>query len=148
MKKTLYVHKKLLNTREFLEWAKSQGFENTLEAKDLHCTIAFSKKEVEWSTIEKDRNSLRVKGGQRSVVPLGDMGAVVLKFQSDKLTERWEYYKERGCSFDYESYTPHVTITYRGVGKVDLSKVRPYHGPLEFGPEIMKEVDLDWHKKK
>lgn len=147
MKKTLYVHKKLLNGKDFVDWAKKQGFTSVLDAKDLHCTIMFSKKEVEWSTIEKDRTSLRVKGGKRTVEPLGNEGAIVLKFQSDKLKERWQYYLDRGCSFDYDDFTPHVTITYNGTD-LDLSNVQPYHGPLEFGPEIMKEVDLNWHKNK
>jgi 2'-5' RNA ligase len=146
MKKTLYVSRKLLNASEFLKWAKEEGFEKTLDADSLHVTIAFSKKEVEWNNIEKETRNVRIKGGQRTISSLGDEGAIVLKFQSKLLEERWKYYLDKGASWDYKQYMPHVSITYSGSGP-NIKTIVPYDGELLFGPEILKEVDLDWHKK-
>lgn len=147
MKKTLYVSRKLLNASPFWKWADEEGFESKLDASDLHVTIAFSREKVDWSKLKKDDRNIRIKSGHREVIKLGDEGAVVLKFQSNLLTERWKYYVDNGASWDYKGYTPHVTITYNGA-ELNLKNVVPYDGELLFGPEIMKEIDLDGHKNK
>ena len=146
MKKTLYVHRKLINGKEFVRWAKRQGFKNILDADDLHVTIAFSKKQIDWTNLTPKKNTLKLMGGTRSVIPLGNEGAVVLKFTSNKLQEGWQYYIDHGASWDWDSYKPHVSITYDGT-EVDLKKVKPFTGDMIFGPEIMKEVDLEWKGK-
>jgi hypothetical protein len=50
---------------------------------------------------------------------------------------------ERGASWDYEEYQPHVTITYNG-GGIDLHAIEPYRGRLVFGPEIFEEINENW----
>jgi hypothetical protein len=50
-----------------------------------------------------------------------------------------------GASHDFDSYQPHVTISYAG-SDIDLSKVEPYRGELLFGPEIFAAVVEDWEK--
>ena len=144
--KTLYVHRSLINAEHFIKWAKDQGFEKTLDPEDLHVTIAFSKKEVDWSKWEPKNNNITVTGWERKVGPLGDEGAVVLHFESPSLQDRWKEFKDGGCSWDWDGYKPHVSITYKG-NDIDLSKVNPYNGPLIFGPEEFKEVDLNWKDK-
>lgn len=151
--RTLYVQRKLLNAAEFIAWAKSQGFETTTPADDLHVTIAFSRRPVDWMKVgetwssDKDGKLTIAPGGARLVEPLGDKGAVVLLFNSSELSWRHEAIKrEADASWDFPSYQPHVTITYSG-GDLDLSKVEPYRGKLVFGPELFSEVDEDWSKK-
>lgn len=149
--RTLYVSRKLLNGREFQRWAKSQGFESTLDADDLHVTIMFSRQAVDWMKMGQtwgENGKLTIPaGGARIVEPLGDKGAVVLLFNSSELSWRHEEMKRNGASFDFDQYQPHVTITYAG-SDINLSKVEPYRGKLEFGPEIFKEVVEDWEKDK
>jgi 2'-5' RNA ligase len=70
---------------------------------------------------------------------LGNEGAVVLRFESPALAERWQEFKDAGASWDHDAYRPHVTITY-DAGDVDLSKVKPYDGLLEFDGEVFGEV--------
>lgn len=148
--RTLYVQRKLLNAAEFIAWAKAQGFETTTPADDLHVTIAFSRRPVDWmkagETWSSDKKGQLVvePGGARLVEKLGDKGAVVLLFSSSELTWRHESIRrEAGASWDFPEYQPHVTITYAG-GDVDLSTVEPYRGKLQFGPEIFEELDDDW----
>lgn len=144
----LYVQRKLINTKEFLDWAKSQGFSETLAADDLHVTVLYSRAPVDWmkmgETWTGDKGNLTVNpGGARIVEPLGDKGAIVLLFASSELTWRHGDMIRNGASHDYDEYQPHVTITYAGKD-VDLSKVEPYRGKLEFGPEIFEELNTDW----
>jgi len=148
--RTLYVQRKLLNAAEFIAWAKAQGFGTTTPAGDLHVTIAFSRKPVDWMKAGENWNSdkngnLTVQpGGARLVEKLGDKGAIVLLFNSSELTWRHESIRrEAGASWDFPEYQPHVTITYAG-GDIDLSKVEPYRGRLHFGPEIFEEIDDNW----
>ncbi|MGO4672973.1 phage portal protein [Bosea sp. 2YAB26] len=144
--RTLYVSRKLLNGAEFLAWAKDQGFTSTLDADDLHVTIIYSRTALDWMKVgspwggdEKGRMTI-APGGARIVEPLGDKGAVVLLFNSSELAWRHMAMREAGAESEWPDYQPHVTITYQS-GDVDLSKVEPYRGKLEFGPEIFEELD-------
>ncbi|MGO4560987.1 DUF2213 domain-containing protein [Rhizobiales bacterium 3FA27D7] len=139
----LYVRRSLLNTREFLAWAILQGFDETLKADDLHVTVAYSNEPVDWDRFKPRENTAVAILGPRSVEELGDKGAVCLLFQSDELAERHRTFEDGGASWDWPQYRPHVTITYFGAG-VDLTKVAPYDGPLEFGPEVFEEIDDNW----
>lgn len=150
--RSLYIYRKLLNADELIEWAKSQGFETTLEPDDLHVTITFSRAHVDWieadSAWDNEDGTLTVKpGGARIVEPLGDKGAVALLFNSSELSWRHEQLKRIGASHDHDGYQPHVTITYAKPASLDLEAVEPYRGKLEFGPEIFEEIDEDWNAK-
>ncbi len=151
-KRTLYVKRRLTNADDFIAWANENGFEKTLAASDIHVTIAYSKEPVDWSEAEDSFDSCLIPhsseqlDGSRSVEPLGDKGAVVLRFQSVELRKRWHQFRHIGASWDFPDYKPHVTITYDGAD-VDLSQVEPYDGPLEFGPEEFAEVEENWQPK-
>jgi phage-related protein (TIGR01555 family) len=152
--RSLYIQRKLLNAGDFLAWAKSQGFADTLTADDLHVTVLYSRRPVDWLKAgdtwdQKPDGTLVVPpGGARMVEPLGDKGAVVLLFNSSALAWRHEQLiRDIGASHDFSEYQPHVTITYAGTGDVDLAEVEPYRGELIFGPEIFEEVDPDWAPK-
>lgn len=143
--RTLYVQRKVVNGAEILAWAKAQGFENTVPASDLHVTIAYSKQALDWMKVNEtwsgDSNGhLTVApGGARLVEPLGSEGAVVLLFNSSELSWRHRQIRKAGASWDFEDYQPHVTLTY-AVGDLDLTKVEPYRGKIEFGPEIFEDL--------
>lgn len=142
----LYVQRKVTNGAEILAWAKAQGFETTVPADDLHVTIAYSRQALDWMKIGGDWGSRQdggmtvAPGGARLVEPLGGEGAVVLLFNSSELAWRHMQIREAGASWDYEEYQPHVTITY-AAGDLDLSKVEPYRGKIEFGPEIFEDLN-------
>jgi phage-related protein (TIGR01555 family) len=149
--RTLYVRRNLLNGAAVAKWAKAQGFKQTLDPKDFHVTIAFSRTPLDWMKVspewgdDKNGGLIVQAGGPRVVEPLGDKGAIVLHFRSWRLEGRHREIREAGASWDFPEYQPHLTITYSGKG-VDLSKVEPYVGPLEFGPEIFEEIFEDWEK--
>ena len=138
---TLYVNRPLVNADELMAWAKSAGFATTVQ--DMHVTVAFSKKPVDWSQTEPDRDPVAAAGDARSLERFGD-DAVVLRFDSPELQERWRQFKDIGASWDYASFQPHVTISYEGPDDSQLAGIEPYAGDLVFGPEEFAEIDPDW----
>lgn len=140
--KPLYVYRPLLNGQEVAKWATAQGFDTTLKPAEMHVTIAYSKEPVDWTKFTPNRNSLIVLPRHRQVAILGDKGAVVLKFQSANLANRWAEFKRDGASWDYDGYKPHMTITYN-LGQKDIGEIRPFTGDLVFGPECFEPIDED-----
>lgn len=147
--RTLYVYRPLLNAAEFVAWAKEQGFDTV--QSDLHVTIAFSKRPVDWMSVSSDWSfsgedgTLNVPpGGARIVEELGNAGAVVLLFASGNLAYRHGEIVRAGASWDFDEYQPHVTITWKAPEGLDLSKVKPFPGPLKFGPEVFEEIVENW----
>ena len=149
--RTLYVHRKVLNAGEIVKWAKEQGFEKPLDAEDMHVTIMHSKTPVDWMKAsdtflqERDGKLIVPAGGPRIVEPLGDKGAVVLHFASSELSWRHEDIKRKtGAEWSFPSFEPHISIVYEGASGMDLSKVKPFTGRIELGPEIFEEFVDSW----
>lgn len=140
--RSLYISRKVKNAAAIIAWAKSQGFETTLPADDLHVTIAFSRMPVDWMKVgESWAPELKVgPGGPRLMEQFGE--ATVLLFTANELRWRHEGVIEAGGSWDHPEYQPHITISYGFNG--DLSKVEPYQGEIVLGPELFAEVNGDW----
>ena len=151
-KSPLYVSRKLLNASDVLAWAKKVGFKNLQAADDLHVTVLFSRTPVDWFEMGTDWTSsdgslTGSPGGPRTVETFGGNAVgqdvvVVLRFASQELAWRNESLIERGASSDWPDYCPHITFA-KDAGNIDLSKVKPYTGPLRFGPEIFEPLDTD-----
>ena len=142
--RSLYVSRKVINGGEIIEWAKSQGFESTVPAADLHVTVANSRNPVDWMKVGESwsgdgKGQLKIApGGARLIDKFGE-GAVVLLFNSSELAWRHVSIVEAGASWDWPDYQPHITFTYEP-GSVDIDKVEPYRGAIELGPEIFEEL--------
>jgi len=140
---SLYASRPVTNAQAIIDWAASQGFKTTLPAADMHVTVAYSRRDaMDGAAVPAGADAVAIPGGKRSVAPLGDNGAVVLKFSSAKLQHRWQQYRDAGASWDYDGYQPHITITYDGKG-MDLAKVEPYRGPIELGAETQEPLHTD-----
>lgn len=148
----LYVQRKLLNAAPLIAWAKENGFTSTLPADDMHVTVLYSKTAVDpmkmgesWSG--DDKGNVRVKpGGPRAIERLGP-NAVALLFASWDIEGRHRSMVEAGGSHDFDSYQPHVTLSWEVPADFDLEAIKPYAGALEFGPELFEPLDLDWKRK-
>lgn len=146
----LYVYRRLKNAKEVIDWAKSQGFASTLSARDLHVTVTYSRRAVNWFAINGlwAAGELEIPpGGPRAVDKIGSKGAVALFFSSGDLTWRNKEMREAGCSSDHPDYQPHITLTYDSAPG-DLRQVEPYQGRLVFGPEIFEPIDADMDEER
>lgn len=143
VEKSLYVSRKLINHKDIQDWAKGQGFKETMNPEDMHVTVCFSKKPVNWTDIVAKTNKLINKDSKRTIERFGD--AIVLKFSSELLQKRFGEFMDIGCSFDHQSYQPHVTIVYNS--DMDVSTIKPYEGSLVFGSELFTEVEDNWDEK-
>lgn len=137
---TLFASRPLKNAPDFIKWAKGAGFKTTQDPTAMHATLAYSKTPLQWPEPKGDTVVVSSGKGDRSVQPLGDQGAVVLKFNSPELAARWQELKDAGASWDYAGYQPHVTVSWNADG-LDTSKVKPYDGELVFGPEVFKPLN-------
>jgi 2'-5' RNA ligase len=144
---TLYVSRPLStqSANDLRRWAKLNGFDKTLEPIDMHVTVAFSRTPVQWNLIKPDVKKITVPNSNRSIMPLGDKGAVVLTLHSDDLTNRWHEFIDMGCSWDYDDYVPHVTISYNG--PTTIPKITAYDKPIELAAEKWNPVKMDWEIK-
>lgn len=151
-KRSLYVSRAVKNADDVIAWAKGQGFTATVPAEEMHVTVAFSREPVEWDDVGDSFDEILIpaageqKNDAREVKPLGDKGAVVLRFENAELTARWQEIVDAGASWDWPGYQPHVTISYAANG-VDPGAMEPYVGQLILGPERFAEVDDDWTSK-
>ena len=147
--RTLYVRRKVINGGEIVAWAKLQGFTSTLKPDDLHVTIMFSRKPVDWMKMgesfvgREQTGTMTVPPGGARMMERFDGGATVLLFSASELSWRHENMRREGASWDHEEYQPHVTISYEGA-PADLRAIEPYRGKIELGPEIFEEVKEDW----
>lgn len=139
IKKTLYVHRQLLNANDIRYWAKKENIPSMLPTYDMHVTVAFSRDIMLWPK-SKD-NILQIPDVQTKIGWLGrdEPSVLVLKFESKYLQNRWQEFRDMGASWDFPEYTPHVTVSYqcKGLGL----KPAPYKGDLWFGPEIFDVVN-------
>lgn len=138
----LYVYRSVKNGDEIIAWAKEQGFASILPAAELHVTVMYSRRPVNWFEMASDfvlgDKLVLDPGGPRVVDRLGE--AVVLHFASQDLAWRNRQMRNAGASWDYAQFLPHIALTYQP-GDLDLSKVVPYLGRIVLGPEIFEAID-------
>ncbi|MDA3808067.1 MAG: LPD5 domain-containing protein, partial [Thiomicrorhabdus sp.] len=134
-----YVSRPVVNADEIVAWANEQGFNKTLSADDMHVTVVYSRDPI---AIKPTKGDVSIADGKRTVEPLGEDGAVVLKFESKELQDEWKAARDAGASWDYESYTPHVTITYDG-GDIDVKSIKPFTGEIKLGGQVVEALNED-----
>lgn len=140
--KPLYVYRPVLNGAEILKHYTDQGVTSTLAVDDLHVTIIYSKRPVDWLKMGSPwDDEIKVPaGGPRVMQQFND--ALVLSFTNNCLEWRHECMVDNGASFDYSDYTPHVTIGYGN--DIDPNDVEAYQGEIILGPETFQEIDPEW----
>jgi phage-related protein (TIGR01555 family) len=143
--RTLYMRRDVLNGSAILRHFREQGVDGLFDAKELHVTIAYSKTPIDWMKIggeswgQNEDGTLSIPpGGIRLMEALGDTTSLL--FTNSNLSWRHESICYQGASWDYESYQPHIAIGTR-MDKDALSKVEPWQGAIELGPEIAEEIN-------
>lgn len=147
--KPLYVSRALLNGAEVRQWAAKAGIDGLLDASDMHVTVTYSKRPVDWFAMgeayDYEKELVVRPGGARAVERFGD--AVVLRFLCEAIQWRHDRMVEAGASYDFPEYKPHVTLGYDASFDVSTIDV-PYEGELRFGPERFRDIDPEGYKPK
>lgn len=159
MKQPLYVYRKVENGAEIERWAKANGFETTLPPADMHVTICFSKEPVDWLKMgepynwspddgERRKGTLIIPaGGPRVIERFGpERNVAVLGFASSTLSYRHRDFRDKGASWDFPDYVPHITLSF-APGSLDLDALKPYTGEIILGPEIFEPLNEKWSEK-
>lgn len=137
---TLYAYRSLgWETAEKLrDWAHSQGLLSLIEIYDFHVTIVYCKSPFLWDYDQRDKETLLVRGGERSVEIFND-DAVVLRITSPELEARYKALIAMGAVSEHPDYKPHITLTYQAKG-VDVSQIVPYTGDIQLGCEWWQPI--------
>lgn len=148
--RTLYVYRPVLNGEAIAQHYKDQGVTAVYDPSSMHVTIVYSKQPLDWMKIDESwEKTLTVVGGARLTEKFGpEENVLVLLFKSGSLDYRHQSIMEAGASDDWGDYQSHISISIEGA-ELDISKIEPWKGPIEFGPEVWEEIDLDgdWTKK-
>ena len=91
-----YIAVKVKNAKEVYDWYFNQGVE-VIPKDELHCTIAYSKKDFEYTISKED---IYVSEFNSNLEPLGDDGAIVLKIHSQELQDRFNRCIIAGATYD------------------------------------------------
>jgi hypothetical protein len=139
MLKNLYVHRNVLNTKDFIKFYDTQGLKLD---NALHITICFSTAKVDWEAITKpERNIVQINS---SLLRKHDVFGkkLVLRLNLTSLTMRHKEFKKHGASFDFPTYQPHISLI--DVDNLsNVSKIKPYTGKILLGAEIYEEIKED-----
>lgn len=147
----LYVYRPVTNAAEIIRWAKAQGLAQAITPDDMHVTVAYSRSPVDWQAAgeawctDPDGGITVKPGGPRQLALFGpEQKCLVLAFASNDLNWRHASLEEIGASWDWESYQPHLTLTYSAPEGLDLSSMEPYQGAIELGAEVFEPLVSGW----
>ena len=147
--RSLYVSRRVLNAGDIIKWARSAGIADLYPASELHVTIVYSRKPVDWLTMgqpwgqDADGTLTVPPGGPRVVERLGPKQVVVLSFAHTELAWRHRDLLDRGAESEWEGYVPHITVSGDSQALLDLDAIEPYRGRIELGPEIFETISDD-----
>ena len=134
-----YISRPVANATDLHAWAEAAGITDLVAPEDMHVTIAYSRQPFDAGQLPNAAASVAVAGGKRAVDVLGDEKAVVLRFDSPELQQRWQQTRDAGASWDYDGFKPHVTLSY--TAQEVPAGIEPYRGALVLGPEKVEALD-------
>lgn len=143
--RSLYVRRDVMNKEDIVEWAREQGLEMNVTPDDLHVTIAYSRRRVDWMrmpTFSEPNEVLVAEGTMPRLLEVFGTSLCLL-FRNRELEWRHGQLVSYGASFDHEYYQAHITLVKDVLPDYDVSKFKPYTGKIVLGPEVWEEVKSD-----
>lgn len=137
----LYVSRHVLNADEIYKWFHLQGVNDLESPQDLHITQVYSKTDVNPDNFvfDKDNIILTMENSKRDIEFFGeDKNILVMTCSNQMMTDRFKYFENLGCSFDYDNYTPHITLSHNESNK----NLMIYPESIILGPEIWEPLEV------
>lgn len=147
---TLCVVRPVLNAGQIIEASRRAGLASTLGPTDLHVTLVVSRAAMAWNVIaESDvydvQQEILIRNNQLvSLAQIGTEGAFALLFECDILKRRFQEIRSRGVSADWDTFIPHVTLTWRPVGG-HINGNFDCWPDIILGGEACTTLDPEWH---
>lgn len=132
----LYSYRKLLNSEEFSYWLESNNIIDPIDSDSLHLTVAHSKNTPDF--FKPDDFLLLVPQANRKIKVLGT--TLVLAVSSNYLEKRWKYYIDNGCIWDYDSYIPHISLSYNNKNCKNAKLIEPFSGNILLSGEYIEQI--------
>ena len=133
------------NAEDLMLYIKDNNIPSTLTRDDIHSTVIYSRKyaDISINDVEDLGNAEPLKF--HIFETQEDKRALVILLKSEYLENRHkDLMKEHDLTFDYEKYSPHITLSY-DIGDYDISKLDikdlPKH--LTINTEYKEDLDLD-----
>lgn len=133
----IYGRRKVLNGEEIINFFKEQKIDNLTNPEELHVTEIYSKEDVDPDTLDFDKNNFTYIPNNPHIELFGTY--LVLVVDTPFLQKRFDYFKNMGCSWDYPTYNPHISLCDEFTG--DISNIVPYKNVIKLGPEIYTNLD-------
>ena len=94
-----YISRPVSNAGDLHAWAEAAGLSDLVAPQDMHVTIVYSREPFDAGQLPAAEASMLVSGGKRTIDVLGDEKAVVLRFDSPQLQQRWQQTRDAGASW-------------------------------------------------
>lgn len=106
----IQIGRPVIVTRAFSDWYVSSGFDRR-RLSDLHTTLAYSKKPVDWNVepFLPQLGRLTLTEPLRELITFGKTH-IVLSVPSKDLATRWQEMIDAGAAWDFETFIPHITL--------------------------------------
>lgn len=113
------------STKKLSEWIKDNNVIEPVE--DLHITTTYSKVDPKQEITPSEKNNIRLDHKEFSIATYGR--ALVIEVESKDLETIHKSAIDSGASYDYETYKPHITISYNAEANENII-------PLLFPPDF------------
>lgn len=135
----LYGSRKVINCNEIYDFFAAQNIPDLSPSKSFHVTTIYSKNDVNGSKLILDKNILKYKINSK-LIQFDQY--LVMDVNNGFLQERFQYFKNNGCVWDYPDYTPHISLSEKFIG--DIDNIIPYSGNIILGKETIETLNEEW----
>ena len=92
------------------DWIIDSEIIEPIDTQDLHITTTYSKVDPKREILPSNKTNITLNYKEFSIATYGR--ALVLEVTSDELEEIHKLAIDAGASYDYDTYKPHITISY------------------------------------
>jgi len=123
------------DARKLKKWAKERGITDIVEG--LHVTVVASRATFDPDELGDDDEEVTVK--IKGIKRLKE--SIVLTLDAPKIVSRHKSARDKGASHDFNSFQPHITLTYSGPDN-EMPEDFPSM-TVKLGPEFRREFEAE-----
>tara|TARA_R110000868_G_scaffold97805_2_gene269065 strand:- start:341 stop:814 length:474 start_codon:yes stop_codon:yes gene_type:complete len=131
--------------RSLYAWAKLNAIPSVIASDKFHCTVLYSRKDVPNVTeIVQHVAPATIKIKPLNFNKFDEDKVLVLELESSALSSLHKSLIANGGTHDYESYTPHVTLSYKLPAEYDISELMIPEFEFRVDRLVIEPLDLEW----